>query len=173
MPGVTGVLNQLCLFQSHLHQRRIQPFVERGEGVGSVLVHAANHGHGRVEEVIDSRGFTQKLRIDRQQEIYPGLFSGGLLEDRQQLATHQTGQHRATNDHQVHIILVAQRQADVFTHRLEIAGVEKAAFVAGRSHTNKGNLAIGYRLTGVGGCRNPAGSHPLGQQLAELLFHNG
>ena len=128
-------------------------------------VELADHGLGRVVEVLDARALAEELGVHRDAEVGAGDEARGLLEQRHQDAQARAGQHRRAEDHGVAARAssrVASAPPISCAARCEVGGVEAAVGRRGRADAHEREVGAVDRGGDVVGDRQPPGGDDLG-----------
>ena len=69
-------------------------------------------------KVIDSGGFAHEFRVHADPELFSGLLTGRLLEQRQNNILHCSWQYRTADDHNMELIGISQQLTDLADNSL-------------------------------------------------------
>ena len=135
------------------------------------LIVSADQCEGRIQIIMHRCPFPQELRIGHYRKSFITLLAGDLLNDFAYPLI-RPGKYRAADRHDMKLILVLNRRADLLRHSVDIIQVQMSLFAAGRSHRNKGNLRILNRIIHICGCLERAFLMSLAHQFLNILLYD-
>jgi hypothetical protein len=145
---VVGVLDHFGGAGIHFQEVNVPAVIEFPQMGGTQGVVSAQDDTVGIQEIFQSRGLSQKFRVEAQAE-FPQFFPGGLLQKGKNDGIDSSRQYRTFDNNGVIIGFTAENCADVAGSLLHVAQVNLAIRVRG-ADSDDGEFSFRYRLCKIG-----------------------